>query len=355
MPADPMELSVVVPVFNEKEGLGQFTATLRDILAETGKTSEIIFVDDGSTDQTYELIEKMGRSPASTSIKGLRFSRNFGKEAALLAGLEASSGEIVITMDADGQHPPELISEMITAWEKGAKIVHGVKTGASYDNIWTRTRARLFNSLLSTFADIDTMGSSDFKLLDRDAVEILINALPEHQRFYRGLADWMGFPCAVVRFTVRDRENGTSKWSILKLTSMAAVAIISFTSAPLRIITVLGVGTLLFGFFVSLDALISWINGKAVSGFVTLIISLLLIGSAIMISLGIIGEYIAKIYDEIKGRPVFIIQSKIGFDPASQHHDPFKETISLPADRRRHRACSRSASGRMGVRVHGNQ
>ena len=310
------ELSLVIPVFNESEGVTSFVSNLMSVVTSTGLHSEIILIDDGSHDETFYTIAELNNS--FTNVKGLRFTRNFGKEAALLAGLSAATGDAVITLDSDGQHPPDLIPEMIAKWREGAKIVHGVKSAGSYENKYTRARARIFNTLLSKFGHINTMGSSDFKLLDREAVDILVNALPEHRRFYRGLADWMGFPSAEVPFTVRDRESGSSKWSTLKLLSMAGVAIISFTSAPLRIITILGVITMLFGVLVGLDAVISVFRGKAVSGFATLIISLLLIGSFIMISLGIIGEYIAKIYDEIKDRPVYIVQSKIGFDDESE-------------------------------------
>ncbi len=317
MTAIKPEISLVIPVFNESEGVTSFVANLMSIVTSTGLHSEIILIDDGSHDETFYTIAELNSS--FTNVKGLRFTRNFGKEAALLAGLEAATGDAVITLDSDGQHPPDLIPEMIVKWREGAKIVHGVKSAGSYENRYTRARARVFNSLLSRFGHINTMGSSDFKLLDREAVDILVHSLPEHRRFYRGLADWMGFPSAEVPFTVRDRESGSSKWSTLKLMSMAGVAIISFTSAPLRIITILGMVTMLFGVLVGLDAVISVINGKAVSGFATLIISLLLIGSFIMISLGIIGEYIAKIYDEIKDRPVYIVQSKIGFDDSDKN------------------------------------
>jgi len=311
------EISLVIPVFNESEGVTSFVSNLMSVVTSTGLHSEIILIDDGSHDETFYTIAELNNS--FTNVKGLRFTRNFGKEAALLAGLSAATGDAVITLDSDGQHPPDLIPEMIVKWREGAKIVHGVKSAGSYENRFTRARARVFNTVLSKFGHINTMGSSDFKLLDREAVDILVNALPEHRRFYRGLADWMGFPSAEVPFTVRDRESGSSKWSTLKLLSMAGVAIISFTSAPLRIITILGVITMLFGVLVGLDAVISVFRGKAVSGFATLIISLLLIGSFIMISLGIIGEYIAKIYDEIKDRPVYIVQSKIGFDDENEN------------------------------------
>lgn len=306
------ELSLVIPVFNESSGITNFVSDLMSVVTSTGMHSEIILVDDGSNDDTFYTINELNQSFGN--VKGLRFTRNFGKEAALLAGLEAASGDAVITLDSDGQHPPDLIPEMIVKWREGAKVVHGVKSAGSYENSLTRMRARVFNTVLSRFGHINTMGSSDFKLLDREAVDVLVKSMPEHRRFYRGLADWMGFPSAEVPFTVRDRETGSSKWSTLRLMSMAGVAIISFTSAPLRIITFLGVVTMLFGVLVGLDAIISVINGKAVSGFATIIISLLLIGSFIMISLGIIGEYIAKIYDEIKDRPVYILQSKVGFD-----------------------------------------
>lgn len=305
-------LSVVVPAHNEAAGITHAIDVIATTLASCGMKLEIIVVDDGSRDATFERVKD--RSIADSRVKGIRFTRNFGKEAALLAGLRVASGEAVVTIDSDLQHPPALIPKMIEEWRKGAMVVDAVKRSRENDGILTRLRAGLFNSLLTRLGGINMENSSDFKLLDRVVVDAIARELPERQRFYRGLADWVGYRHASIPFDVETRAEGEGKWSLWKLVQLATTAIVSFTSAPLRIVTVLGLVTLVFAFGVAVEALIGWFRGRAVSGFTTTIITLLLLGSFIMISLGIIGEYIAKIYDEIKARPGYLIESAVGFD-----------------------------------------
>ena len=305
-------LSVVVPAHNEASGIAHAVEVIAGVLSSCGMSFEIIVIDDGSRDQTFERIRAL--SAGDARIKGLRFTRNFGKEAALLAGLRAAQGAAVVTIDSDLQHPPALIPQMIDQWRTGAMVVDAVKRKRETDGAFTRTRARLFNALLSRLGGINLENASDFKLLDRVVVDAITRQLPERQRFYRGLADWVGYRHASIPFDVAARAEGEGKWSLLKLFSLATTAIVSFTSAPLQIVTVLGFATLAFGFLVGADALISWFQGRAVSGFATTIITLLIVGSFIMISLGIIGEYIAKIYDEIKARPSYLIEAAVGFD-----------------------------------------
>jgi glycosyltransferase involved in cell wall biosynthesis len=277
---------------------------------------EIVVVDDGSRDGTFDRLAEIARR--EPRVKGLRFSRNFGKEAALLAGLTHATGDAVITIDADLQHPPALIPQMIEHWRGGAKVVDAVKRSRDTDGWLMRVRARVFNALLTRLGGIRVENSSDFKLLDRIVVDTVVSLLPERRRFYRGLTEWVGYQRASLPFDVAERHAGDSKWSLWKLIELALTATISFTSAPLRIVTVLGFCTLAFGFVVGAEALIGWARGMAVSGFTTTIATLLIIGSAIMISLGIIGEYIAKIYDEIKARPAYLVDGQVGIGPAPQ-------------------------------------
>ena len=298
--------SVVVPAHNEVDGIARTVTVLSDILQQFGPGWEIVIVDDGSTDQTFARVTELAAS--DNRIRGIRFSRNFGKEAAILAGLRYSRGRRVITIDADLQHPPSLIPEMIAAWEDGAKIVNAVKEDRKSDSFIARLRASIFNNIVSRLGGVDLHNSSDFKLLDRSVVEALANNLPERERFYRGLADWLGFPSVDLPFTVELRAEGTGKWSVWKLAELALTALVSFTSAPLRIVTVLGILTLALGGVIAIEALFSWARGEAVSGFATIIITLLIIGSFVMISLGIIGEYIAKIYTEVKHRPSYFVE-----------------------------------------------
>jgi len=308
-------LSVVIPAHNEESGIAHALAVIGKILDGCGMDWEIIVVDDGSSDRTFDRLRELAKQDAR--IRGVRFSRNFGKEAALLAGLNIAKGDAVVTIDADLQHPPRLIPEMIAAWRQGAKVVDGVKRSRATDGALTRLRAKVFNATLSRLGGINMENSSDFKLLDRIAIDAITRALPERQRFYRGLSDWVGYPHASIPFDVEERVEGQGKWSLWGLFGLATTAIITFTSAPLRIVTALGVMTMLFGFFIAAEALLGWFQGRSVSGFTTTIFTLLIIGSFIMISLGIIGEYIAKIYDEIKRRPAYLIESTVGIDSTS--------------------------------------
>jgi glycosyltransferase involved in cell wall biosynthesis len=308
----PKLLSVVVPAHNEARGIAHAIDVIEDTLASCGMQLEVIVVDDGSRDDTFERVKELARKDAR--IKGLRFTRNFGKEAALLAGLRVAAGEAVVTIDSDLQHPPALIPKMIDEWRNGAMVVDAVKRSRQNDGLFTRLRADLFNSLLSRLSGIQLQHSSDFKLLDRIVVDAIASELPERQRFYRGLADWVGYRHASIPFDVEVRTDGKGKWTLWKLVELALTATVSFTSAPLRIVTILGAATLVFGFAVGTEALIGWFRGRAVSGFTTTITTLLILGSLIMISLGIIGEYIAKIYDEIKARPSYLVESAVGLD-----------------------------------------
>jgi len=305
-------ISIVIPAHNEAAGIENAVDELKRVMEGVQTQYELIIIDDGSQDDTFSRIEALAEK--DVQVKGVRFSRNFGKEAALLAGLEAASGDIVITIDADLQHPPGLIPALLEQWEKGFSVVHAVKQDRTQDGILTRWRAAIFNGLLTRIGGVDVRNSSDYKLLDRAAVEIIVKSLPERRRFYRGLADWIGFEQTTVPFVVAERNAGKGKWSILSLADLAVTAIVSFTSAPLRIVTFLGLLTLVFGILVAGETLWSWMHGRSVSGFATIIITLLIIGSFIMISLGIIGEYIAKMYDEIKARPTYLVSARCGFD-----------------------------------------
>ncbi|MFZ4700038.1 MAG: glycosyltransferase family 2 protein [Candidatus Methylumidiphilus sp.] len=304
------EITVLIPAYNEGEGLERALSTIAGILETISKDWEIIVIDDGSRDNTYERVCRHAQT--ESRVKGVSFSRNFGKEAALLAGLKYSQGKAVIAIDADLQHPPELMPDMVAKWRDGAKIVHAVKRNRKTDSLGKRLAALTINQIISRMGGINIHNSSDFKLLDREIVDILVYQLPERQRFFRGLSSWIGFREEYIEFDVSERIENESKWSFWSLVELSITALTSFTSVPLRIVTFLGLMTLVLGFVVASEALWSWYHGQAVSGFATIIITLLLIGSFIMISLGIIGEYIAKIYEEIKARPPYLVKSTIG-------------------------------------------
>jgi glycosyltransferase involved in cell wall biosynthesis len=318
-------LSIVVPAHNEAAGIARAVQVILDAASACGMRMELIVVDDGSRDDTFERVKAV--SAADPRVKGLRFSRNFGKEAALLAGLKAAEGDAVVTIDSDLQHPPALIPSMVKAWRDGAMVVDAVKRSRATDGAIARLRAGVFNGLLTRLGGINLQNASDFKLIDRVVVDAIAGQLPERQRFYRGLAEWVGYRHASIPFDVEERAEGRGKWTLWKLVELATTAVISFTSAPLRIVTFLGMVTLVFGFAVATEALIGWFRGIAVSGFTTMITTLLILGSLVMISLGIIGEYIAKIYDEVKARPNYLVESSVGIGQVEQ--------VSFGAGRRR--------------------
>ena len=305
-------VSIVVPAHNEGPGLYASIQEIYRVLSTCDIDFEIVIVDDGSTDDTYAKI--LALHEEFDQVKGILFSRNFGKESALLAGLKAAKGSAVITLDADLQHPPQLIPEMIERWREGIKVVHAVKRARDTDSLVTRIRASIFNSLFKYLGGLDIRNSSDYKLLDRVVVNVIIDRLPESKRFYRGLANWVGFSQDTVLFDVASRHAGEGKWSVKALIGLAVTGIVSFTSTPLRIVTILGFLTLLLAIGVISETLWSWYQGTAVSGFSTIIITLLLVGSSTMISLGILGEYVAKIYDEVKRRPSFLVDRTCGLD-----------------------------------------
>lgn len=305
-------ISVVLPAHNEETGISRAFDVIGRTLDECGVRWEIVVVDDGSRDQTFAVISSCAAK--DSRIRGIHFSRNFGKEAALLAGINAARGDAVITMDADLQHPPSVIPRMLEAWRAGAKVAHGVKRHREHDSALMRGRAWVFNKTLTWLGGINVQNSSDFKLLDRVVVDVIARQLPEKRRFFRGLADWVGYRNVEIPFNVAERSDGEGKWSLLGLVELALTALVSFTSAPLRIVTIMGLLTLVLGLGITADTLWSWLHGRAVSGFATMILTLLIIGSFIMISLGIIGEYIAKIYEEVKARPVYLIDESTGCD-----------------------------------------
>ncbi len=311
--------SVVIPARNEARGIERAIARIRATLDHCAAEWEIVVIDDGSEDETFQILEEL--SQRDRRVRGVRLSRNFGKEAALLAGLRHARGRRVITMDADLQHPPELIPDMIRLWRDGAMVVNCVKRSRRSDAWVTRLRASVFNAVMSKLGGIDLHNASDFKLLDRQVVDHLASGLPERERLYRGLTEWVGFRSEDLPFDVETRMDGQGQWSLLRLMELALTALVSFTSAPLRIVTLMGMLTLILGAVIGVDALISWILGNSVSGFATLIITLLMIGSFVMISLGVMGEYIARIYEEVKRRPPYLVAVTTDMHRSGADHD----------------------------------
>ena len=308
----PCELSIVIPAMNEGAVLPRTLETIKPIVAAATVSYEIIVVDDGSSDDTSDLID--AAHATTPEIKGIVLSRQFGKEAALYAGLKHSSGKAVITLDADLQHPPSLIPEMLGHWRKGAEIVHGVKQDRRADTLLQRFTAAVYSAVFSRLSGFDLRGSSDFKLLDRRVVGVLTKSLPEYGRFYRGLSAWIGYRQVFVPFAVAPRASSESRWGGLGLIRYAIQTITAFSSLPLMIVPILGLVMLIISVILGIEAIFSKLAGHAISGFATLEITILFSGSMIMIGLGVIGQYMARMFDEIKGRPVCLISRFIGLD-----------------------------------------
>lgn len=302
-------LSVIVPAYNEERMIDKTAHTIARLLKAADIEAEIIFVNDGSKDHTWEYI--CAEAEKDKHIRGISFSRNFGKESAMFAGLSYCKGDCAVIIDCDLQHPPEKIIEMYRLWEQGYEIVEAVKADRGKEFFLHTLSAKCFYSIISHVTQIDMDRASDFKLLDRKAITVLLN-MQEKNAFFRALSSWIGFKTKQVEFDVQERTAGESKWSAWSLIKYAVSNVASFSSAPMQIVTILGVAMLIMTVIFGSISLYQKITGTAQGGFTTVILLLLFIGSVIMLGLGIIGYYIAKIYDEIKGRPRFIVSEECG-------------------------------------------
>ena len=297
-------LSIVLPSYNEEQNIANTAKVLSEFLEREQIEYELVFISDGSKDRTYEEIVKAREK--NPRIKGAAFSRNFGKEAGIFAGLELTSGDAVIVMDCDLQHPPAVIPQMWKLWQEGAQVVEGVKSSRGKESLAHKLSAGLFYKIMSKLIGMDMNASSDFKLLDRQVVDVLLS-LPERNTFFRALSFWVGFRTEVVYYEVQERQFGESKWSLLSLMKYAVTNATSFSTMPLQLVTVMGFLSIMFSVVLGIQTFVKYLSGTAVEGFTTVILLLLIIGGCLMISLGIIGHYIARIYEEVKGRPKYII------------------------------------------------
>lgn len=302
-------LSVILPSYNEEKMIPIAAQTISDILTRESIDFELLFIDDGSKDATWENITRAAQE--NKHVVGIHFSRNFGKEAAMFAGLEKAKGDCCAVLDCDLQHPPEKLVEMYRLWEEGYEVVEGIKEDRGEESGFHKFAANSFYGLISKATGMDMSASSDFKLLDRKVVDTL-NALPERNVFFRALSFWVGYRKATVYYSVRERTEGESKWSTKSLIKYAITNIGSFSSAPLHLITICGIIMLVVSVVFGVISLVQKITGQALGGFTTVILLLLFSSSLIMICLGIVGYYIARIYDEIKGRPRYIISKTVG-------------------------------------------
>lgn len=305
-------LSVVIPSYNEQEMVPTAARELGRILTKAEILYELIFVDDGSKDTTWEKIREASKE--YLCVRGVHFSRNFGKEAAIFAGLREAKGDCVAVIDCDLQHPPEKLVEMYRLWEQGVQVIEGVKSDRGKESLLHRLSAKTFYRLISRATGVDMSRASDFKLLDRRAVDVILT-MREKRAFFRALSGWVGFQTAEVSYEVRERTAGESKWSTWSLMKYAVSNITAFTAWPLHLVTFFGIVCLLISVVMGVIALVQKFVGVASEGFTTVIILLLFMGSLIMISLGIIGYYVGNIYEEIKDRPRYVISDTCGKEP----------------------------------------
>lgn len=301
-------LSIVIPVFREGAHLSDTVSSILKALDAIGETYELILIDDGSPDNTWdEIVRLRGNHPA---IRGIKLSRNFGKEAALAAGLDKASGESILVMDGDLQHPPALIADMVRLWQGGAEVVEAVKRSRGQESFASRIRAQLFYSTFSKLTGVDLHGASDFKLMDRRVVNAW-RMLGERNLFFRGMNAWLGFKRVQIPFDVADRTDGNTGWSVFQLLKLALTAVTSFSSAPLYLMIILGLIFTTLALFVAVQTIYFKFSGMAVDGFTTVILLLLLVGGVVSFGLGLVGVYIARIYDEVKGRPRYLVSEQI--------------------------------------------
>ena len=298
-------ISLVIPSFNEEENIDNTVETLKAILDPEDFDYELVFVNDGSSDKTFDKI--LEASEQDERVKGISFSRNFGKEAAIFAGLSAAVGDACVVIDCDLQHPPTLIHEMVMKWREGYEVVEGVKSSRGRESLFHRMCAGFFYRIMSRLIKIDMRSTSDYKLIDRKVVNVLLS-LNERNTFFRALTFWVGFKSTKLEYDVEERKFGSTKWSFMSLMRYAINNATSFSTLPLQIVTFLGVISIFGSVILGIQTLVKYFMGKAQEGFPTVILLELLIGGFIMLSLGIIGHYLARIYEEVKGRPKYIVR-----------------------------------------------
>jgi glycosyltransferase involved in cell wall biosynthesis len=306
-------LSLVIPMHNEEPVMDALFERLNATVGQLDLQLEIVCVDDGSRDGTLELLRL--RAAKDRRIRALSLSRNFGKEAALTAGLEAATGDMVIPLDADLQDPPELIAEFVALWEQGYDVVYGVRADRSSDTVLKRTTANLFYRVFNSVSDYPIPASTgDFRLMDRRVVEAL-KELPERNRFMKGLFAWVGFRQVGVPYVRPARLAGETAWGYRKLFRFAIDGVTAFTTLPLRIWTMVGVGAAVLAVIMGLGLILRvLIVGRDVPGYASLMVVVLFGFALQMIALGVMGEYIGRMYQEVKGRPTYLIKDRIGFD-----------------------------------------
>ncbi|GIM95879.1 glycosyltransferase family 2 protein [Paractinoplanes toevensis] len=300
-------VSVVAPIFNEGPGVERFVRRLTEVLGEAGLRYELVLVDDGSSDDSWDRIVQ--QALVDDRVRGIQLSRNFGKEPAVLAGLEHAAGDAVVVIDSDLQHPPSAIPAMVQRWRDGAHVVEAVKRNRTGQGVIGRLGGKMFNRAFTGLTKVDLVNATDFRLLSRPALDALLK-MPEHSSFFRGTSSWIGFRRTTIEVDIDHREGGASRWTFRSLFRLAVNGLTSFTSAPLHLVTLVGLAFAGFSVLLGVQTLVRWLRGGSVAGFPTVILLLLVMGTFILLGLGVIGEYLARIHEEVRGRPRYLVQEK---------------------------------------------
>lgn len=300
-----IDMSIIVPAYNEMETIPSLVDSLQSIVSQLKISYEIIIIDDGSEDESQSLLESIALH--NSSVVPVFLSRNFGKEAALSAGLSVASGQCLIFIDADLQHPPELIRNMYQYWKKGFDVIQATKRRRGNESMLYKAMARQFNKIMTQAIGQDMAGASDFMLIDRQVADVILGC-PEKARFFRGLIAWAGFKVKKIEFDVQERMHGETKWTGLSLIRYSIVNILSFSAMPLRAVGYIGFITAILGGILLIQTLVSYGMGKSAIGFTTVIAVQILLGGMVLVALGIISIYLSGMYYEQKNRPLFIIR-----------------------------------------------
>jgi len=305
--------SIVVPVFNEELVIEESYRRLHDVMEQTGEDYELIFVNDGSRDKTEELVSAL--CDKDPHVRLLSFSRNFGHQTAITAGMDASSGQAVVVIDADLQDPPEVILDMIAKWKEGYDVVYGRRTVRDGETVFKKLTAKMFYRLLKSLTNVEIpVDTGDFRLIDRKVCDVM-NSLTEKNRYVRGLVSWVGFRQTEVAYHRKERFAGETKYPLKKMLKFALDGITTFSYKPLKLATYVGFSVSFLSFLYLLVVLyLKLFTDRAVSGWASTLSVSLIFNGVILIMLGIIGEYIGRIYDEAKNRPLYVIREKKGFD-----------------------------------------
>ena len=309
------KVSLVIPMYYEEKVVNECYNRVKETLKGLiGYDHEIIFINDGSKDKTLDILEKIAEK--DSNVKVISFSRNFGHQAAVTAGLKCTSGDAVVIIDADMQDPPELIPEMVKLWEDGNEVIYGKRKTRDGESAFKLMTAKMFYKTLNALSDVDIpKDTGDFRLVDKKVVDTM-NSLPEHNKFLRGLWSWLGYKQYAFEYERKERFAGETKYPLKKMLKLASDGIISFSSKPIKMVGILGIISIIISFIILIYALISYackLNNLS-AGWTSLMCAITFFAGVQLLSLWIISEYIGRIYDETKGRPQYIIDKKINLD-----------------------------------------